>query len=195
MDYKEKLELTEWHIKFTDLNGTDAKVLFLLISKSNYKTGEISLSFDDISKTIRASKVAVAKSIAKLIKNEAIRITEKNSGKMAATYKISNLERLNFLFKKEESNSDVYAWLKERDRLFFYIEKEESTLNYEMEECEECRSGEYRDDICPEHRMRKNELEDKIEFRKYKLWLMDNPRPESNIVTIKGIEVKPCLKN
>ena len=192
MDYKEKVELLKWHVQFSELNGTDAKTLGLLIADCNYKSGEIFASLDEIAKTINASKVAVAKTITKLIKDEAIVLVEKSSGKRPSNYRVSNIERLSFLFESDVINPKQSKWEKSETELFYDVISEQNKIEHERTGCKNCKAeneGIGDDDpwtLCAAHSFEQREFEKSIDYKKYKLWLMDNPEPSFKVRTIKS---------
>lgn len=192
MDYKEKVELLKWHVQYSELNGTDAKTLGLLIADCNYKTGELFFSLDDIAQTINASKVAVAKSIAKLLKDESIVLVEKSSGKRPSNYRVSNLERLNFLFEGDVRNPNQSKWEKELIDSFGDVLREKHNIENKRAGCESCKDKNegLGDDVtwelCITHQIEQVDFENTQRYKKYKLWLMDNPEPKFKVRTIKG---------
>lgn len=185
-DYKAKIDLIDWHSLYTKLNGTDAKVLMRFIIEANYKSGEVRFGLGELVSQIGSDKNSISKSIKKLIEQEVLIIVEKGIGTKPTNYKLSSVEKLNILFKEEKSNRKNIDWLNERDKLFYDIEILDTDLRLEIEECEECKSGEYTNNICMSHNLRKKELEENIEYKKYKVWLLDNPKPNHSVRTIKG---------
>ena len=192
MDYKEKVELLKWHVQYSELNGTDAKTLGLLIADCNYKSGEIFVSLDDIAKTINASKVAVAKTINKLLKDEAIVLVEKSSGKRPSNYRVSNLERLNFLFEGSDKNPKQSKWEKSENELFDDVILEQNKIEEGRIGCKACKAenenigDEDEWTLCTAHLFGQRDFESTTRYKKYKLWLMDNPEPSFKVRTIKG---------
>ena len=190
MDYKKKVELLGWHSKYVKLNGTESRLLNYLIFDCDYKTSDISLSYQDMANMIDSSKLGISKAIKKLLDENLIYLIEKGSGLKAANYRISTIDKLNYLYGKEEYNLCIRKWNEAHDNLFYDIHSEEMNLNYEIEECQECKDSDLESKLCINHYQLRKELEENILYRKRKLWLMDNPKPDSHIKTIKGVKEK-----
>lgn len=186
MDYKQKLEVMNWHSLYSDMNGSDFKILTALVYGCT-RHDLVSFSYDDLSKKFSISKLSVAKSIKKLIEQSAIIKTENNNGARAAEYKVRSFEDLVFLFSGEKPNDEIYEkWEASKNLRFEDIENKLNNLDDEIEACQDC---ENENGVCSKHQYQKRKLEETQEYREYKIWLKDNPRPNYKIKTMRDIVV------
>jgi|DEB19_MinimDraft_3_1074340.scaffolds.fasta_scaffold50067_2 biotin operon repressor len=179
LDYKKCVEILRWHALYSDLNGTEAKVLMLMITNANYKTGVFIGSQMEIAELIGASKQSVNKAIAELQNMEAIVETKLGKGRMPSAYKIRTNDDLDVLFRKTEKNQAREEWYIKRENLFGEVEAK----MYEMcEGCEDCTEKV----VCERCTFRMNEYKKREDYRRLMLWESDNPKPPMNVETIRG---------
>ena len=196
MDYKEKIDVLSFHSFYTKINGTDAKVLMRFLVECHYKTDEVKFSLGELAEKIDSNKNAVSESIKKLIEQEVIILVEKSIGTKASLYKVSNLERLNFLFEGHKKNPKFSIWENKSSELFGDFFKQQNDIDNKIMKCKNCEEinkglgGNEDQKICVEHSFEKKALNNSLIGKKYQLWLMDNPEPKYSIKTIKGIFVK-----
>jgi len=182
MDYKETLNMLGWMAKNAKLSGTDARVLTLIATGANYKTGEFSASYDDIAQALRTTKQSVMLAIKRLEKAGAIKKLTEPVGRAPANYKIRSLDDLLLLHESEEFNLAWRDWSKKRDDLFYEFEQqiEEASVG-----CEECTD----DELCPSHKASREALLNSPKGREMRLWDSDNPAPKSHVKKVAFIEM------
>lgn len=186
MDYKQKIELVNWHSLYSDLNGSDFKIMIALIYGCS-RNDTVSFSYDDFVRKFKISKLSVSKSIKKLIEQDVIVKTENNNGARATEYKVRSFEDLVFLFSGEKSNDESYEkWESVKNLRFEGIEDKLNAIDEDIENCEECHNE---NGVCATHNYQKRKIEDSKEYREYKIWLKDNPKPNFKIKTMRDIVV------
>lgn len=192
MDYKEKIDLIGWHSLYTKLNGTDAKVLMRFIVEANYKTGEVRFGLGELVGQIGSDKNSISKSIKKLIEQEVLTVVEKGVGTKPTNYKISNIERLNYLFEVDDRNPKQSKWEKDLIEFCGDVISDQGKIERKRSGCQNCKAeneGIGEDDawsLCVTHLFEQKDFEKSIAYKKYTLWLMDNPEPSFKVRTIKG---------
>lgn len=185
LDYKKCVEILKWHSVYSELNGTEARVLMYMVTSANYKTGLFIGSQMELAEALSTSKQSVNKAIAELKKNEAILETKAGTGRMPATYRIRTAEDLNTLFVKEEKNEEYETWHAEKYRLFDEMEGRYYAVT---DGCTEC-DGET--NLCELCRLKTEKFKEREEYRRMLLWMADNPEPPSKVKMIRG---KVCAK-
>lgn len=182
MDYRETLSMLGWMAKNAKLSGTDARVLTLIASEANYKTGEFSASYDDMAQALRTTKQSVMLAIKRLEKAGAVKKLTEPVGRAPANYKIRSLKDLLLLHESEEFNMAWREWSRKRDELFFEFE---TKLDEDSAGCDECTD----DTHCIRHELSRKALMNSPQGRAMRLWDSDNPAPESSIKTVAFIEM------
>lgn len=186
MDYKEIVKMLNWMARNSKLSGTDARVLMLMATESNYKTGEYSASYGEISEALKISKKAALVSIERLEHAKAIHKIDDACGKRSAIYKLRNMEALALIHEDEGVNNKKIEWNRERERLFGKFED----WAYEPAEgCQDCYANDS-DSPCEYHQQEINKRLDSPQGRELKLWEMDNPEPQFRIKKVKFIDFK-----
>jgi biotin operon repressor len=177
MDYREIVEAEKWHLTNSGLSGLEIKVLFTMMLSANYKTGLLSISQDDLAKTLKISRQAVSKPIQKLLKIGAILQTSVGMGRAPSSFKIRSSEDMDLLCSKEVTNPEVYKWFRERDNLFFDFDTKVDHIGHGCEECTE-------DGMCHEHLLEKRDIENSPEGKARRLWISDHPEPAKMVKII-----------
>lgn len=182
MDYKIKSDTVKWHVMYSDLTGAELKVLAYLITSSEYKTGKVSASYSEIADVLGLSKGGVKKVIAELAQKKAINVEESAVGRIQSVYRVRSAQELNAYYAKEVNNPEADAHYDEETRLWGQIIIRHGSIGDDCPECEELPGEE----LCHRHTAMRKMLEDSQEWRDYKLWLADNPKPSQRIRQING---------
>lgn len=182
MDYKETLNMLGWMAKNAKLSGTDARVLTLIATGANYKTGEFSASYDDIAQALRTTKQSVMIAIKRLEKAGAIKKLTEPVGRAPANYKIRSIDDLRLLHESEKFNIDWREWSQKRDDLFYEFQQQ---IDSDSSGCKECTD----DEVCPIHQASREALLNSPKGREMRLWDSDNPAPKSRVKTVAFIEM------
>lgn len=173
MDFKQTLATLGWVAKNAKLSGTDFRVLVLLASEANYKTGKVAMSYGDAARALGISSVAATMSIKRLEAVGVLVVTEQASGRASAQYKIRTVEQLRILHERETVNADRKAWDNKKYELFGDFEIELSSIGHECHEClHEDGGGQ-----CPRHEYQRKTLLESDQGRAMRLWIDENPAP------------------
>lgn len=184
MDYREKIEVLNWHANYSKLNGVESRVLTLLVHGANYKTGLVSFSYGDLVDRVDACKLSVSKAFKQLLSIDAIAITKEFGGRGSFNYKVRGIDDLNIIYLHENNNKIYEEWFAEKEKLHDEVLNKLMDVEYETESCEDCLASESK--VCEMHKYKINRVKDSEGYRKYSLWLSDNPEPVRKIKTIKG---------
>lgn len=182
MDYKEIASLMRWHAIYSELNGAEARVIMFMAASANYKTSRIAISYAELANTVSLSKTSAAKAINSLVEKKAIAIDTAATGRMQSSYRIRSSKELNEYFSKEINNVGVYVWEEEINKRFGKIlDKIEEQIEA-SDSCEDCTE----EKRCEMHNYKIKSLEESEEYRDYKMWIADNPKPNHKITLIHG---------
>ena len=182
MDYKDIASLMRWHAIYSALNGAEARVIMFMAASANYKTSRIAISYAELASAVSLSKTSAAKAINSLIDKKAIAIDTAATGRMQSFYRIRSSKELNEYFSKEINNVDVYVWEEETTKRFGKIlDKIEEQIEA-SDSCEDCTE----ENRCEMHNYKIKSLEESEEYRDYKMWIADNPKPNNKITLIHG---------
>lgn len=182
MDYKNIVETLNWHALYSDLSGSEAKVVMYLATACNYKTGKISISYTKLAEAVQMSRPGVQKALAGLVKKKAIAVDSSACGRSETKYRVRDVEELNAYYAKEVNNPAADAHYDEETRLWGQLIIRHGSIGEDCPECEELPGEE----LCHRHTAMRKMLEDSQEWRDYKLWLADNPKPAQRIRQING---------
>lgn len=182
MDYKEIAAVMKWHATYSELNGAEARLIMFMASSANYKTSKLSASYNELAEAVSLSKASVSKAVAALVEKKAIAIDEAASGRMQATYRIRKTEELTAYFVQESVNPAVSNFDSDEDRLFGKMLSELDVIGMDCEDCTD-------EKPCPMHEYQIKSMQESPQYREYRMWLADNPRPAFKIKTIKGKQV------
>lgn len=185
MDYKQTVDTIKFHALYSDLNGAESKIIMLMLSSANYKTGIYSGSYGEIAQVLGIAKTTVSKAIAGLIEKQAIAISGMPSGRSESSYRLRTADDLYEYFTKEEKNATIESWYQEEESLFGEVSFRYAQT-YCSEECEECESD---DNPCAIHKYHRKKIEETQQYKDWQMWLKDNPKPEYTIKTINGRQV------
>ena len=182
MDYKETCAAMAWHARNTKMNGTEAKVLMLILTDANYKTSEYHASYDDIAEAIMCSVSAVKKAIKSLIASNAIFEKKSGSGRSPSIYKLRTEKALKIIFNVDFINPEFDEWENERDSLFGEVEKELYKIGLGCDKCNAEIEKHGEDAKCTEHEYYMQELKKTQEYRMMLVWDEDHPKPKRTII-------------
>lgn len=182
MDYKNIVETLNWHSLYSDLSGSEAKVMMYLATACNYKTSKISISYTQLAEAVQMSRPGVQKALAGLIQKKAIAVDSSACGRSETKYRVRDVEELNGYYAKEVNNPAADAHYDEETRLWGQLIIRHGSIGDDCAECEEMPGEE----LCHRHAAMRKMLEDSQDWRDYKLWLADNPKPAQRIRQING---------
>lgn len=182
MDYKETLDMLAWLSKHVKLSGIDARVIIFISSKANYKTNDVSFSYSELAKSLQTSKQSVMMAIKRLGKVGVIKKLDDSIGRASASYKIRSVDELRLLHESESFNAEWAVWVKKRDELFYDFESQLEAINQNCDECNEERH-------CQNHDFEIKKMMDSPKGREMRLWLLDNPKPQSHVSKVEFIKI------
>lgn len=183
MKSEEALEVLRWHLRFSNLGGMEAKLLIFAVLEGIDGDGVVSISYGDACEALGASKTSVVRGLHSLIEKNALCVDCEASGRGATKYKIRTTKALNKFYLVDAPNPKRKDWESELNLLFGEMLDKYRSIGDDCLECKEI------DGACHKHKHAIKLFEGSDEFRKYLLWLEDNPKPKNNIQTINGIIV------
>lgn len=183
MDYKESMKTLEWNLAYSNLKLAEVKVLAFMICRQNYRDGTFAGSLGDMAKAVQISKPAAARAVQKLIEKELIVKIKNQQGAKPATYRIRDSYDLDVMHSSEEINPNFKPWDIEHEQKFGELNSEIFKV---LSGCEKCENAETDDDLCEDHKYEIFYLKNRPEYKRYQIWLKDNPKPEFKIKTING---------
>lgn len=185
MDYKKVAELIKWHATYSRLSGAEARVIMLMATSANHVSSKMTTSYSELAETLGLSRAAVIKAIASLIKQKAIYVDEQATGRSNTTYKVHTADELTDFFVQESINPQLDQWRSKMEDLFSDVLDKEQEIGADCNDCDVDNEK-----YCHIHQAQLNLLKKTQKYRDYQLWLIDNPRPNYTIKTIRGIKVR-----
>lgn len=180
MDYKEIARMLNWIVKNAKLTGAEARLLIMMATECNYKTGEFSSGYQDMADELKLSKQSIISATDRLEKLGAIKTMEKPTGKRPTVYKIRSMDDLILIHAVETVNPEWEKWKEKKMRIFGNLERKLDMIGAGCQECFKDESEE----MCDQHKDELKRLMRTNEGKEMTLWESDNPKPDFKIMMV-----------